>query len=266
MLSTVYGTEGCESLVKSLEDSRVAERRVSQELSQIERHLSDATNLSKYIAAGVSERTLKINRLTSLISQHRQAVAGFNEVRMQPHLMAAKDHPVREFARLSIAALASAKGDLDDAKRRYSEFTSLRDESLNLAQRLREVASRILETTSEPDVCPLCHTKFPPGELVSHMLAGVDQQLEAKGMTLISAIRQLESQFAEMKESAESAQWAEAQGQRAFKCTADKELQRTQRCASKIILWPFLVTHWDSGASICAGPGRKLPAHGSMNH
>ena len=34
------------------------------------------------------------------------------------------------------------------------------------------MASQILDTVSEPDACPLCHTKFPPGELAAHIQLG----------------------------------------------------------------------------------------------
>jgi hypothetical protein len=48
-------------------------------------------------------------------------------------------------------------------KSEYADFTKLRARSLSLMQELRETAGRVLENSSTPDQCPLCHTQFEPG-------------------------------------------------------------------------------------------------------
>jgi DNA repair exonuclease SbcCD ATPase subunit len=91
---------------------------------------------------------------------------------------------VSERARVE-ALLASAKKD-------YSNFSKLRDQSLNLAQELRRVAARILETTPNPVECPLCHTPFAPGELSKHIAIGTHTAVEATGQALLTRLDELE--------------------------------------------------------------------------
>jgi exonuclease SbcC len=204
----------CEGFIKKLDKARTSERRVSQELSRIERQLAELTELSKCFAAGIPQRLTEMDRLTPLIIKHQQVLAGFNEAQMQPQLLLAAKLTVTEFAKTTSQKLLEAKRDFSDANRRYSDFSALRNESINLAQRLREVASQILEKTSEPDTCPLCHTPFPPGELATHIQVGVDHQLEEKAVSLLAAIRQQEANVEQATASLAAAHWAELACQR----------------------------------------------------
>jgi DNA repair protein SbcC/Rad50 len=211
---SITQSASCESVIKKLDDARASERRVSQELSRIERQLAELTELSKCFAAGLPQHLTEVDRLAPLITKHQQVLAGFNESQMQPHLLQAAKLTVAEFLKTTSEKLLAAKRDLNDAKTRYSEFSALRDESVNLAQRLREVASQILEKASEPDTCPLCHSQFPEGELAPHIQVGVDQQLEEKAVTLLTAIRQQEANVEGATSSQAAAQWAELACQR----------------------------------------------------
>lgn len=204
----------CEDLITKLNEARASERRVGQELSRIERQLAELTELSKCFTAGIPQRLAEVDRLAPLITKHQQVIAGFNEAQMQPHLLQAAKLTVAEFSKTTSEKLLALKRDLNDAKTRYSEFSALRDESVNLAQRLREVASQILEKAPEPDTCPLCNTQFPAGELATHIQVGVDQQLEEKALTLLAAIRQQEANVEEATTSQAAAQWAELACQR----------------------------------------------------
>ena len=76
------------------------------------------------------------------------------------------------------------------AKHEYATFSTRRDQSLNLAQELREIATRILQNSTEPDECPLCHTRFGPGELARRIEGGADQYLKTLGQTLLTQISQ----------------------------------------------------------------------------
>ena len=204
----------CDGLVKSLNEARASERKVNGELSGIERQFADLTELSKCYLAGLPERLAEVDRLTPLIAKHQQVIAGFKEAQMQARLLQSADLSVGEYSKNTYHDLLEAKRSLRDAKTLYSEFSALRDESVNLGQRLREVASQILEKSSEADSCPLCHSQFPPGELATHMQSGVDQQLEEKAATLLSSIRQQETNVDLATTSQAAAKWAEIACQR----------------------------------------------------
>lgn len=204
----------CEGIIRKLDEARASERRVGQELSRIERQLAELAELSKCFTAGIPQRLAEVDRLTPLITKHRKVIAGFKPMQMHPQLFQAAKLAVAEFLKTTSEKLLAAKRDLSDERTRYSEFSALRNESVNLAQRLREVASQILEKTPEPDTCPLCHTQFPAGELATHIQVGVDQQLEEKAVTLLAAIRQQEANVEAATTSQAAAQWAELTCQR----------------------------------------------------
>jgi len=86
-----------------------------------------------------------------------------------------------------------AETEFSTAKKEYSEFTKLRDDSIKLSQQLRQIAGTLIQRAENPDECPLCHTQFESGELARHMSFGVDNQLEALGQSLLSRMRESES-------------------------------------------------------------------------
>jgi hypothetical protein len=88
---------------------------------------------------------------------------------------------------------SAAEELLRSARTKYADSTKLRDQSLTLAQELRDVAARILESRPESDECPLCHTQFEPGELAKHINVGFDQKTEALGQVLLNEIREQEA-------------------------------------------------------------------------
>eukprot|EP00456_Euglypha_rotunda_P036589 TRINITY_DN280_c0_g2_i1.p1 TRINITY_DN280_c0_g2~~TRINITY_DN280_c0_g2_i1.p1 ORF type:complete len:1017 (-),score=173.76 TRINITY_DN280_c0_g2_i1:6366-9416(-) len=203
-----------EGLIQQLRNAQASERLLDQELARIQSNLASLTELSKYIEAGLPERLIEIDRLQPLISRHQQVIAGFDEGKMPSVLSQAATVSVSAFATSVAEAAAMANRQLNDARNRYSEFSVLRDESVTLGQRLREVAAQILKSANEPDRCPLCHHEFPPGELASHMHAGLDQQLEAKAAALLIEIRENERIVADSIARQSAAKWAELACQR----------------------------------------------------
>ena len=99
------------------------------------------------------------------------------------------DMKVAECHKAAISKRSTAEASLASAKSEYANFSKLRDQTLNLAQELRQVAAKILQSSPNPDECPLCHTQFGPGELDKHISVGVDKHLEALGQTLLTQLR-----------------------------------------------------------------------------
>lgn len=84
--------------------------------------------------------------------------------------------------------LAETQKLLDQAKKEHSEFAAQRDQSVSLAQELRQIANRMLKLGSTPDECPLCHSRFEPGQLAGHMMAGLNRPLEEVARRLLTQI------------------------------------------------------------------------------
>ena len=203
-----------EKIVKQISDARASDRRVEQDLLRIQNSLSELRELLKLIESGLPQRLAEIQRITPLIAKHQQVMVGYDEQKMQPHLLKAVAQTVSEFASSASKDSAKAAKQVKDARNVYAEFNSLRDESVSLGQRLREIAGQILQKASDPDQCPLCHTQFQPGGLASHMHVGVDQQIEERAATLLNTIREHENAASETTAKQSAAKWAEIACQR----------------------------------------------------
>jgi len=98
-------------------------------------------------------------------------------------------------------ALIEAEISLDIAKNDYEKFSELRMQAANLAEELRLIASKIINTSNKVDECPLCHTEFDIGELKLRMNIGVDPQMESLGQSLLLEIEKREHEVARVKHS-----------------------------------------------------------------
>lgn len=201
--------DSAESTMKQLTASLASERRLAQELSQFEKNLGTLTEFLRFAEVGIPQRLAEADALAPKIARHGRNTAGFAGESMRPHFEAAKELTVTAFAKSVSERLDSAKQQLGEAQQRYSEFSALREESANLAQRLRDVASQILKSAADPDTCPLCHSKYPQGELSKHMHAGVDPRIEARATELLETIRGKESLLGEVESVQRTADWAE---------------------------------------------------------
>lgn len=200
--------ESAETLARELAQTRALESKSTQELMQIQRLLDGVTELGKFFEAEMPRRLAQIEELTASIAKHQQNAAGFSADPMQEVLSALGSQTVTEFARTATEQLKNITQQQADSQRRYAEFTRLREESANLAQRLRDVASQMLKNAANPDICPLCHTEFQPGELAKHMRDGIDQQAEARASVLLKAIREGEESIKRAETSDKTARWA----------------------------------------------------------
>jgi hypothetical protein len=201
--------EIAQKLAKQISDSKASDRLADQKWTRIQSSLLELRELTKLIQSGLPERLAEKQRILPLIAMYQQVTVGFDELQMQTHLLNAADQTVFEFVASATQDSETTTMYLNDARSAFAEFNALRDESVSLGQRLREIAGKILEKAADPDQCPLCHTRFGPGELTSHMHEGVDQLLEEKAATHLNTIgdREKDAIVATGKRSA--AQWAE---------------------------------------------------------
>jgi DNA repair protein SbcC/Rad50 len=200
--------ESADTKIKQLATSQATERRLVQELSLNGQKLRALTEFRELVEVGLPQRLADKDALAPLIARHQQNIAGFDASGMQTHLEAVKDQTVAEFAKSQSATLNDSKRKLNEAKSEYSEFNALREQSSTLAQQLRDVASQILKTSTDPDICPLCHHKHPEGELSEHMHAGLDPRIEARAAELLTSIREGELSLKNSEFADKAARWA----------------------------------------------------------
>ena len=81
------------------------------------------------------------------------------------------------------------------------------DQSQNLIQQLRQIASRIIQTNSNPDECPLCHTQFGTDELLNHINVGIENQLDVQSRIVLSELPDFESEVQSKRADVAAVTW-----------------------------------------------------------
>ncbi len=151
-----------------------------------------AREAKRLVDAGVPDRAAERTKQQRTIATYSDRLAGLDAAAMGTLSTADMSSTVPVSYEAAIGNLTAAKASLESAKREHTNFTKLRDQSLNLAQQLRQIAARILQTSPTPDECPLCHTRFGAGELAKHIAVGVDEHVEAVGQALLNNVRERE--------------------------------------------------------------------------
>jgi exonuclease SbcC len=146
----------------------------------------------RMVEAGVTERIAERTRHQTTIATHSNVLAGLDVNSLRALAVTSSDITVAVCHQRATATRTAAGTLLAKQKVEYTDFTKLRARSLSLMQELRETAGRVLENSSTPDRCPLCHTQFEPGGLSKHMNLGVDEHIEAAGQKLLDQVRQEE--------------------------------------------------------------------------
>jgi hypothetical protein len=181
----------------ALETARQSEKGFEDRIRRRREVRAHAERASQIIEAGVPVRATERKKLTKTVATYNGWLAGLEESGLGELSVSELSIPVTNWQADAASRRASAQASLDAAKTEYAKYSRLRDQSLNLAQQLREVASRILLTSPEPDECPLCHTRFASGELAKHIGAGVDEHLEAVARQHLSSLREREGALRE---------------------------------------------------------------------
>jgi DNA repair protein SbcC/Rad50 len=180
-------------------------------LSNVVKGVREALELTEkaklLVESGILAFALEQNKQKSTVANYSRLIAGFSEdfIKILPAKLLEAD--VGAAHKALVLSRSRAEAFLASAKTEYEKFSKLRDESLNLAQELRQIAIRILKDSPNPDECPLCHTQFGPGQLKKHINADVDEHLELLGQKLISGLRRQESALQEEVATENALRW-----------------------------------------------------------
>jgi len=181
--------EKVEPDIVRLEHLQKRQKRLADTI-KLDREALDLTKHAKHmIDMGVPKRIAEKNKQQSVLASYPRWLAGLDADDLAVLSITDLDMKVAACHKAAVSKRSVAEVLLLKAKAKYADFSKLRDQSLNLAQELRQVAARILQSSPKPDDCPLCHTRFGPGELAKHINEGVDEHLEALGQTLLTQIQ-----------------------------------------------------------------------------
>jgi len=191
----------------ALEKAQQSTKQLEDRIRRIQEALPLAERVRQIVEAGVPAREAQRKELTKNVTAYVSWLAGLEESGLDGLSVPELSTPVTDWAMDGASRCTSAQALLDTAKAEYAKYSRLRDQSLNIAEQLREVASKILVTSPEPDECPLCHTRFGPGELAKHIASGVDERLEAVGRGHLTSLREREDALREASVVATASSW-----------------------------------------------------------
>ncbi len=197
-------------LAKYCREAEITIKKVEPEITQLkdlvknQTRLADRTNRDRealefteqaklLIEAGVPEVVSNRNKQQRIVATYSGLIAGFNKSYLKMMSAAYLGMKVAVCHETAVSELSKAEALLPTIESEYEKFSKLRDQSINLAQELRQIAARILENSPKPDECPLCHTQFKSGELAKHIKLGVDEHLESIGQKLLTQLRERET-------------------------------------------------------------------------
>jgi len=167
-------------------------KRLSDAIDRDRGALALAEEAKRLIGADVPKRVAERNKQQSSVATYSGWLAGLHADSFGVFSSSDLDMIVTACHQSAVSRRSAAETSLADARSEYANFSKLREQSLNLAQELRQVAVRILQSNTKPDECPLCHTRFAPGELTKHMNVGVDEHLEALGQKFLTLVQEQE--------------------------------------------------------------------------
>lgn len=190
-------------------DAKLATDKARADLSRLEllqkeqRKIEDAINrdrqasnmakqISRFIEADLLSRVEELSNLQAKVATLSGWLAGLDTNALVAVSTADLELSVADFQENLTPKHSAAETLLADSKKEHKKFSELREQSLNLAQQLREIAAKILQDSPKPDECPLCHTRFGSGELEKHINVGIDEHLETLGQTLLTQLRERE--------------------------------------------------------------------------
>jgi len=153
-----------------------------------------ATEARRIVNARIPERSGDIAKLRDSLAHSQGLLAGFDPDSVRS--MSPAEESVVLCLEQARSKREKAEQALERTRKEYAGFAALREQTLNLAQQLRQIAGEILRHSAEPDECPLCHTRFGPGELEAHMSLGIDDHAEALGQRLLTTIKSEEATLA----------------------------------------------------------------------
>jgi exonuclease SbcC len=183
------------------------ENRLIDVLNDDQKALALMNDITQFVKVDLVNRITEHREQQTIVGKLSSLLSGLDSNIFKNLLKCDLTKLVLDFHQAATSERLNAETLLANVKIEYGNYRKLKDESLNLAQQLREIAAKILHVSSKPDECPLCHTMFEKGGLAKHIIQGVDGDIELLGQTLLSRIREHEAAVCNAKAIEAAAGW-----------------------------------------------------------
>jgi len=185
----------CKKIEPDIEKLEVLHRKQKSVMDVIKKNrdaLKYAKEAKRLIDVDVAGRFKEHNKLKKNIETYSIWLTGLEKKTLDVLSGAEFKKSVVERHESAVAEQSLAETLLVDIRSEYENYSKLRDQSLNLGQELRQVATKIIQNSNKPDECPLCHTQFELGDLVKRINVGLDEHIEKLGQKLLTKLREQE--------------------------------------------------------------------------
>ena len=185
--------ETTEPDINRLEQLQKSQKTVSDKFKRDRDALELVEQAKRMVNSGMPDRAAERSKRQSVLATYSGWLAGIDVASLGVLSGTDLNMTVAACLQAATSKRSTAGALLAKTKGEYSDFSKLRNQSLNLLQELRQIAGRILQSGSNPDQCPLCHTQFESGDLEKHINIGVDEHLEVLGRTFLNQIQEQEA-------------------------------------------------------------------------
>ena len=175
-----------------LELLRKDQRKTEDAINRARRAMDTSKQVRRFTDADLLSRAEELSKLQAKVASLSGWLAGLDTTTLDVVSTTDLEVSIADFQESLTSKRSAAEVSLADTKREHKKYSELREQSLNLAQQLREIAAKILKGSPKPDECPLCHAQYGSGDLEKHINKDVDEHLEALGQTLLSQMRNRE--------------------------------------------------------------------------
>lgn len=196
----------CARDILNFDQGQKAIGRLNEALQRAREAMGLLQEAERFVDSGLALRLAELEKERNTIATHSGWLAGMDDDAM----VLSSNHgemTVTAFAQAAKSGRATAQDAVAAADAEYAAFSKLRDDSANLAQQLRQIATELLHVTPVHDECPLCHTKFQENELELRISMGVDASFEKAGQDLLNKVRERNEALRSASSSETAANW-----------------------------------------------------------
>lgn len=166
-----------------------------QNANSARKHLEEA---QKIVNAGIFENSRLSEQFKESISRESKLLLGSENFEFEILKILKIEGSLAKIYEETNSSLTIHNDSITNLQSEYKIFVKAQDETNELAQQLRQIASRILKHQIDPDDCPLCHTKFEKDQLEIQMKHGVDEKLEMAAQELFTKIEKEKNSLKEL--------------------------------------------------------------------
>lgn len=147
--------------------------------------------LLPYVQAGFNDLVVKLQALRRAVNQRTAVLSALNLPREPREFFTSYlDRPVGEVATQAIRLVSDLRSRVDQARQALSSFESTQSHLTLVRERLLSAAKELLQKGADPDHCPVCHTAFEEGQLLTRMLMNADDDSSVRLSTLREDVEQ----------------------------------------------------------------------------